>query len=147
VTANAWKIPFSMPVVSAAEPPLRRRSLVYQDTMASSKVMEDRSIVLCRRFDSKMLMRVGPGARGIRTYSAVVGSWRDQIMLSRPRGWQQRALSLMMCALSKSVVAHRWYVLMAILDRDTRRRRMSARSPRGTPKVSGLYHWLPTPVE
>jgi hypothetical protein len=45
------------------------------------KVMEDRSIVLCRRFDGKMLMCVVPGARGIRTYSAVVGSWRDRIML------------------------------------------------------------------
>ena len=51
VTSNAWKIPFSMTVVSAAERPWRWRSL--QDTTASSKVMED----------------------------GVVGSWRDRIML------------------------------------------------------------------
>jgi len=102
LTSNAWTIPFSMLVVSVAERPWRRRSL-YQDTMASSKEMEDGSIVLCRRFDSKMLMCVVPGARGTRTYSAVVGSWRDRIMLRRPGGWQRRASSLMMRALSKPV--------------------------------------------
>jgi hypothetical protein len=126
VTSNAWKILFSMPVVSVAERPWRRRSL-YQDTTASSKVMEDRSIVLCRRFASNMLMRVVPGARGAQTYSAVVGSWRDQIMLRRPGGWQWRASSLMMRALSKSVVDHRRYVLMAILDIHTRCCRMTAK--------------------
>jgi hypothetical protein len=66
-------------------------------------------------------MRVVPGARGAQTYSAVVGSWRDTMMLWRPGGWQQSALSLMMRALLKSIVAHRWYVLMAILDSNIRR--------------------------
>ena len=61
-------------------------------------------------FDSKMLMCVVPGARGTCTCLSVVGSWRDRIMLWRPGGWQQRASSLMMRALLKSVVAHRWYV-------------------------------------
>ena len=44
-----------MPVVSVAERLWRRRAL-YQDTTAS--LMEDGSIVLCRRFVSKMLMPV-----------------------------------------------------------------------------------------
>jgi hypothetical protein len=75
-----------MPVVSVAERLWRRRSLSGHDGIL--KVMEDRSIVLCRRFASNMVMRVMPGARGAQTYSAVVGSWRDQIMLRRPGGWQ-----------------------------------------------------------
>jgi hypothetical protein len=141
-TPNAWKIPFSIPVVSVAEHPWRRRSL-YQDTTASSKVMGDGSIVSCRRFISRELMRVVPGARGARTYSAVVGSWRDQMMLRRPKGWQRSALSLMMHALSKSIVAHRWYVFMAILDSNIRRRRMSARSPRGLPRVVRIVLFAP----
>jgi hypothetical protein len=41
---------------------------------------------------------------------------------------------LMMRALSKLVVAHRWYVLMEILDSNTRCRWMSARSPCGSPE-------------
>ncbi len=117
-TPNARKIPFSIPVVSVAEHPWRRRSL-YQDTTASSKVVGDGSIVSCRRFISRELMRVVPGARGAQTYSAVVGSWRHQMMLWRPGGWQQSASSLMMHALLKLIVAHRWYVFMAILDSET----------------------------
>ena len=35
------------------------------------KVMEDRSIVLCRRFDGKMLMCVVPGARLERSDNAL----------------------------------------------------------------------------
>ncbi len=75
VTSNAWEILFSIPVVSVAvaEHLWRRRSL-YQDPAVSSKVMEEKSIALCRRFVSKMLMRVVPGARDAGTYSAVVGS-------------------------------------------------------------------------
>jgi hypothetical protein len=53
---------------------------------------------------------------------------------SRPRGWQQRVSSLMMHVLSKSIVAHRWYMLMVTLDNDMRRCLMSARSPCGTPR-------------
>ncbi len=45
-------------------------------TTVSSKLMEDGSIMLCLRFVSKMLMRVVLGARGARTYLAVVGSLR-----------------------------------------------------------------------
>ena len=97
--------------------------------------MEDGSIVLCRRFVSKMLMRVVPGARGAHMYSTVVRSWRDRMMLWRPGGWQQRVSLLKMNVLLKLVVSHRWYVLMAILDSDTRWCRMSARSPRGPPRV------------
>ena len=78
VTLNAWIILFSMPVVSVAEW-LWRRSL-YQDTMASLKVMEEGSIVLLCRFISRMLMHVVPDARGSQLYSAVVGSWRDWMM-------------------------------------------------------------------
>ena len=51
MTSNAWKIPFSMTVVSAAERPWRWRSLSGHDGIL--KVMED----------------------------GVVGSWRDRIML------------------------------------------------------------------
>ncbi len=146
-TPNAWKIPFSIPVVPVAEHPWRRRSL-YQDTTTSSKVMGDGSIVSCRRFISRELMHVVPGARGAQTYSAVVGSWRDRMMLQRPGGWQQSASSLMMRALSKLLVAHRWYVFMAILDSNIRHRRMSARSPRGPPRVVRIVlfapyaHWM-----
>ncbi len=141
-TPNARKIPFSILVVSVAERPWRRRSL-YQDNTASSKVMGDGSIVSYRRFISRELMRVVPGARGARTYLVVVGSWRDQMMLWRPGGWQQSALSLMMCALSKLIVPHRWYVFMAILDSDIRRRRMSARSPHGLPRVVWIVSFAP----
>ena len=90
----------------------------------SLRVMEDGSIVLCWRFDSNMLMSVVPGARGTQTYLAVVGSWRDRMLLWRPRGLQlqRRATLLMMRVLLKSVVSHRWYLLMAILDSDTRHR-------------------------
>ncbi len=142
VTSNAWKIMFSIPVVSVAERPWRRRSL-YQDTAASLKVMEEGSIVLCQRFVSRMLMRVVPGARVARTYLAVLGSWRDWIMLWRLGGWHQRASSLIMRALSKSVVAHRWYVLMAILDSNTRHHRMSARSPHGPPRIFWIASLAP----
>ncbi len=62
-TPNARKIPFSIPVVFVAEQPWRRRSL-YQDTMTSSKVMEDGSIISCRMFIRKELMFMVPGARG-----------------------------------------------------------------------------------
>ena len=54
-----------------ADWPWRWRSL-YQDTMASSKVMEEVSVILFCRFVSRMLMRVVPGARSSQTYSAVV---------------------------------------------------------------------------
>jgi hypothetical protein len=84
--SNAWKILFSIPVVSVAEPPWRRRSL-YQDTAASSKVMEEGSSVLCCKFVSRMLMHVVPDARGAGTYLAVLASWRDWIMLRKPGGW------------------------------------------------------------
>ena len=40
--------------------------------MASSKVMEEVSVILFCRFVSRMLMRVVPGARSSQTYSAVV---------------------------------------------------------------------------
>ncbi len=106
MTSNAWKIVFLMPVVSVAERPWRRRSL-YQDIAASSKVMEEGSIILCHRFVSKMLMHAVPSVRGAQTCPAVVGSWRDQMMLWRLGGWQCRASSLMMRALSKLVVSHR----------------------------------------
>ena len=89
---------------------------MFQDTVASLKVMEERLVVLCRRFVSKMLMRVLPVARGARTYSAEVGSWRDLMMFWRPGGWQRMTSLLMMHALSKLVVAYKWYVLMAIFD-------------------------------
>ncbi len=62
-TLNAWKILFSMPVVSVAEQPWSRRSM-YQGTMASSKVMDERSMTLLRMFVSRMLMHAVPGARG-----------------------------------------------------------------------------------
>jgi hypothetical protein len=127
--------------VSVAERPWRRRSL-YQDTTASSKVMEEGSIVLCWRLVGKMLMRLVPGARGAQTYLAVVGSWRDRMMLQR-LGWQWRASLLMMHALSKSVVAHRCSVLMAILDSNTRCRWMNARSPRGLPRVFWIVSLAP----
>ena len=87
MTSNAWYILFSVPVVSVVERPYRRRSL-FQDTVASLKVMEERLVVLCRRFVSKMLMRVLPVARGARTYSAEVGSWRDLMMFWRPGVWR-----------------------------------------------------------
>jgi hypothetical protein len=72
--------PVLLPVVSVVEHLWRRRSQ-YQDTAASSKVMEEGSIILCQRFVCKMLMREVPGARGARTYLAVVGSWWDWMML------------------------------------------------------------------
>ena len=111
----------------------------------SLKVMEDGSIVLCWRFDSNMLMSVVPGARGTQTYSAVVGSRRDRMLLWRPRGLQlqRRATLLMTRVLLKSVVSHRWYVLMAILDSDTRHRQMSARSPHGPPRVFRIVSLAP----
>ncbi len=87
--------------------------------MVSSKVMEVESIVLLRRFVSKMSMGVVPGARGSQTYLAVVGFWRDLMMSQRPGGWQQRTLLITMCDLPKLVVTHWWNVLMAILDSDT----------------------------
>ena len=80
VTSNAWKILFSMQVVLVAEQPWRRRRL-YQDTVASSKMMEEGSIVLCQRFIRSMLMRLVPVARGARMYLAEVGSWRNLMML------------------------------------------------------------------
>ena len=64
-------------------------------------------------------------------------------MLRRPGGWQGRASSLMMCVFSKSVVAHRWYVLMAILDSNKRHRRMSARSPHGPTRVFRIVSLVP----
>ena len=64
-----WKIIFLVPVVSAAEWPWRRR-LLYQDTTATSKVMEEGSITLFCRFMSKKLMPVLPSARGARTFSS-----------------------------------------------------------------------------
>jgi hypothetical protein len=88
-------------------------------------------------------MHVVPGARGAQTYSAVVGSWRDQMMLRRPGGWQQSASSLIMHALLKSIVDHRWHVFMVILDSDIRRWRMSARSPRGPPRVVRIVLFAP----
>ena len=72
-----------MPVVSVAERPWSRRS-VYQGTMVSSKVMDEGSMPLLRMFMSRMLMRMVPGARGSRTYLAVVGSWRDLMMSWKP---------------------------------------------------------------
>ncbi len=141
-TPNARKIPFSIPVVSVAERPWRSRSL-YQDTMASSKVMGDGSIISCRRFISRELMRVVPGARGAQTYSVVVGSWRDRMMLWRPGGWQRSVSSLMMRVLLKLIVAHRWYVFMAILDSNIRRWRMSVRSPCGPPRVVRIVSFAP----
>jgi hypothetical protein len=75
VTSNTRKILFLVPVVSVAdEHPWIRRSL-YQDTIASSKVMKDESIAPCRRLD--VLMHVVPGAKGAQTNLTVVGSWRD----------------------------------------------------------------------
>ncbi len=117
--------------------------LLYQDTVASLKVMEEGSVVLCWRFVSMMLMHVVPGARGAHTYLAEVGSWRDLMIFWRPGGWQQRASSLMMCALSKLVVAHKWYVLMSIFDSDRHHCRMSTRSPRGSPRVFQIVSLLP----
>ncbi len=111
--------------------------------MASSKVMGDGSIVSCQRFISRELIRVVPGARGVQTYLAVVGSWRDRMMLGRPGGWQRSASSLMMRALLKLIVAHRWYVFMAILDSNIRRRQMSARSPRCPPRVVRIVSFAP----
>ena len=55
-----------------------------------------------------MLMRFVPGAMSAQMYSAVVGSWSDRMMFQRPDGWQWRVSLLMMSALSKLVVAHRW---------------------------------------
>ncbi len=141
-TLNAWKILFSMPALSVAERPWRRR-LLYQDTTASSKVMEEGSIVLFHRFVSRMLMRVVSGARGSQTHLAVVGSWRDLMMSWRPEGWHWRASSLMMRVLSKSAVAHKWNILMAILDSGMRHHRMRARSPRGLPRVLWIVPLAP----
>jgi hypothetical protein len=92
-----------------------------------------------------MLMSVVPGARGTRMYLAVLGSRRDRMLLWRPRGLQlqRRATSLMMRVLFKSVVSHRWYVLMAILESDTRHRQMSARSPHGPPRVFRIVSLAP----
>ena len=58
----------------------------------------------------------------------MVGSCRDADDVQMPERWQQRALLLMMHALSKLVVAHRWIVLMVTLDSGTRGHRMRARS-------------------
>jgi hypothetical protein len=64
MTPNARKILSSTtPLVSVAERQWRRRWL-HQDTTASSKVMEEGSVVLFRRFVSTILMCVVPGARG-----------------------------------------------------------------------------------
>jgi len=63
VTPNARKILFSTPVVSVAERLCSSR-LWYQDTAASSKVIEVGSVTLLLRFVSRMLMHVVPGARG-----------------------------------------------------------------------------------
>ncbi len=41
------------------------------------------------------------------------------------------------------IVTHRWYVFMAILDSDIRHRRMSARSPRGPPRVVRIVLFAP----
>jgi len=60
---NARKNLFFAPVVSVAERLWRRRSL-YQDTMASFKVMEEGYAILFFRFGSRMLMCVVPGDRG-----------------------------------------------------------------------------------
>ncbi len=49
----------------------------------------------------------------------------------------------MMRSLLKSVVAHRWYVLMAILESDTRRRRMRERSLRGLPSFCRMVALAP----
>ena len=46
-------------------------------------------------------MRVVPVARGVCTFLAEVGSWRDLMMFRRPGGWQQRASLLMMHAFVK----------------------------------------------
>jgi hypothetical protein len=54
------------------DPVLNASSVLYQDTAASSKVMEEGSIILCQWFVSKMLMHAVPGARGAQTYLAVV---------------------------------------------------------------------------
>ena len=107
------------PVVLVAERPCRRR-LLYQDTVASLKGMEEGSDVLCRRFVSRMFMRVVPVDRGVGKYLAEVGSRRDLMMFWRPGGWQRMASLLMMHALSKLVVAYKWYVLMAIFDTNRR---------------------------
>jgi hypothetical protein len=103
----------------------------------------DRSIVSCQRFISRELMRAVPGARGAQTYLVVVESWRDRMMLRRPGGWQRSASSLMMHALLKLIVIHRCYVFMAILDSNIRRRQMSARSPRGPPRVVRSVSFAP----
>ena len=60
---NARKNLFFTPVVSVAERLWRRRSL-YQDTMASFKVMEEGYDILFFRFGSRMLMCVVPGVLG-----------------------------------------------------------------------------------
>ena len=87
MTSNAEKILFSMPVVSVVERPWRRR-LLFQDTVATLKVMKEGSFVLCWRFIRSMLMHVVLVARGARMYLAEVGSWRDLTMFRRPGGWQ-----------------------------------------------------------
>ncbi len=95
-----------------------------------------------------MLMRVVPGARGSQTYLAVVGFWRDSMMSRRLGGWQRRTLLVMMHIFSKLVVAHRWNLLMAILDSGTKPRCMRARSPWGPPRVFWIVslaphtHWM-----
>ncbi len=49
----------------------------------------------------------------------------------------------MMRLLLKSVVAHRWYVLMAILESNTRRRWMRERSPCGPPSFCWMVSLAP----
>ncbi len=80
---NASNILFSIPVVSVAERPWSRRSM-YQGTTTSSKVMDEGLMTLLHMFMSRMLMHAVPGARGSRTYLAVVGSWRDLMMSWQP---------------------------------------------------------------
>ena len=79
MTSNAWKILFPTPVVLVAEHPWRRRSF-YQDTLTSSKVMEEGSIILCQRFVRSMLMHVEPIAGGTQTYSTEMECWRNLMM-------------------------------------------------------------------